>query len=224
MKLGPVFLQFKVPAVLTRRYANRKEPFDPPFYRMHLYREREWQQHRLLTTLAKKERFVRYASPRFDTEKEFAGAYADLAVASRSVFVSPLALPIPLDRESHYVAYSQATHEAFYCSDPIELLDPIDGESFLAEIARALDEATRTSRQQLESTLATMRETIVETWAQESRVRAGRWQLGRPHLARDRFTLGEPPEQAINQISERPVADQIGFLAAVYFDAVALLI
>ena len=143
VRVGPVFLQFKIPQYLWKKHCKRKEKILPPSFRMFLHQNNNWRQHDLLRALEAHHRVVRYASPCFHSQEEFEDAYARMTIAQRSIFVRPSLLSTPTDLDDHYVAYSTASPGWSYCSEPEEHGEPIDGTTFLKELGALRDAPER---------------------------------------------------------------------------------
>lgn len=123
MPAVPLFFQYKVPDLITRRSAreivNYRLPIRVPYFRMPLMRRDKSRQHQLLVSLENsRPGSVYYASPLMQSVVGFNRCYAACAVHNFSALFSPSEIgPLPDNRE-HVVAYERESQLAWFCSEP----------------------------------------------------------------------------------------------------------
>jgi hypothetical protein len=116
---APVYLQFKRAARMIRRSAQETGAFESlPFFRMHLHRRDQSDQHQLLLDLESKGNVVAYAAPGFSEADELNEAYSRDLVAARSIFIRPAAIGPLSDDRRHWIAFQTTPPIAFRCSEP----------------------------------------------------------------------------------------------------------
>lgn len=105
----PLFLQLKIPQIVTRGSYLMPSEFFAPYYRMHL-RTTPKNQHNMLCELESEGNDVLYATSAFDTEADLNKHYTARKVVDHSAFFSPLDIGW-MDDDKHHVAYD--THHDY---------------------------------------------------------------------------------------------------------------
>lgn len=134
----PLFLQFKIPRVITRRSRLLPPRYSTPYYRFPL-RTRKPDQHGLLLDLEKKFPLVFYATPLFHTVADLDLHYVRKGVHAHSIFVRPSSIGM-LDDNSHHVAYSERDPICWCFSEPKVVESSLKGEEFLSSIGQVVHE------------------------------------------------------------------------------------
>ncbi len=134
----PLFLQFKIPRVITRWSRLAPPRYTTPYYRMSL-RTKAPNQHELLLKLENKTPLVYYATPIFHTVFELDRYFAQKVVHEYSLFLKPSAIGV-LNDDAHHVAYSTRDPVCWCRSEP-KVVEPVfKGVEFLATVGRATRE------------------------------------------------------------------------------------
>lgn len=137
----PLFLQFKIPQVVTR--ASKKTPpmYRMPYYRMHLRIASHSTQHQSLLEHEKQGRLVFYAAPFFHTTEVLNASFDKKEVPRQSIFVRPSQIG-SLDDRPHFIAYSHGQRNvAWLYSEPREVEGSINSDKFFSNIQRSVREA-----------------------------------------------------------------------------------
>jgi hypothetical protein len=129
----PLFLQFKIPQVITRRSSLTPTGYWPPYYRLQL-RTKKPDQHSLLLELERREPLVFYVAPLFHTTADLDRHFVRKTAHAQSVFISPSAIG-KLDSASHHVAYQPGAATYWLHSEPHPLDGHITGVSLGQRIA-----------------------------------------------------------------------------------------
>lgn len=139
-KGAPLFLQFKVPQVVTR--ASKKTPpmYGRPYYRMHLRIASHSIQHLSLLEHERQGRLVFYAAPLLHTTQALDASFDKKEVPKESIFVRPSQIG-PLDDRPHCIAYSPLQRNAWLYSEPRQIEGRIDSNKFFSDIQSSLREA-----------------------------------------------------------------------------------
>jgi len=119
----PLFLQFKLCDVMTRRSCRevRDADFNLPCYRMHLRSARVSRQHEMLLDLEQAGNEVYYSAPIFHTPEELNSCFLSRNVRSQSIWLSPSDIgPLP-DSENHHVSFEPGSPWTLF-SDPLRRL------------------------------------------------------------------------------------------------------
>ena len=120
-----VFLQFKVPEVVTtRRDAECARYYGGVHYRFHLHRDRQarrnprlplYRQQNLLVRLRDLGHTAVYASPRFHGEADLDFFFRQRGIREQSIFIDPVEIGAIYDRDSHHISYAvTGTRWAFH--------------------------------------------------------------------------------------------------------------
>jgi hypothetical protein len=133
----PLFLQFKIPQVITRATSKQPAGFSRPYYRMHLLRRKHSLQHQSLLSHANRGRLVYYVTPTFHTTTDLNRHYDKRAVPQNSIFIRPNQIG-PLDDSGHHVAYMKNSNVAWLCSEPTQLEGGINCEHFLLDLKKSV--------------------------------------------------------------------------------------
>lgn len=131
-----IFLQFKVPQVMSR--ASRKKPqgYRTPYYRIDL-RTKKPNQHKLLMELEAKGNLVFYAAPTFHRNRELREYFRVRTTHHNSVYISPTDIG-PLSPKPHHVAYHRGEQVGYVLSKPVMLEQAISDEAFGHTIDHAI--------------------------------------------------------------------------------------
>lgn len=164
----PLFLQFKIPRVITKRSRLLPPRYSCPYYRFPL-RTRTPDQHGLLLDLEKKFPLVFYATPLFHTVIELDAHYARKAVHAHSMFVRPSSIGA-LDDNEHHIAYSSREPICWCFSEPKVVETRLKGEEFLTFIGHA---AREQPRQTANAMLETLWGKLIEVIASEKHIQGG---------------------------------------------------
>lgn len=114
-----VFLQYKLPAKLTRSSANEWGEFNSPYFRIKVYADNESHQHNLLCNLAKcKRNRVFYCAPAFTEEKEFMDFHINRVVSRNSAFINAKGLKTISGDDNHVIVYQINPNKSIMCSEP----------------------------------------------------------------------------------------------------------
>jgi len=139
----PIFLQFKVPEVLTGSRANEAALLGLPHYRMRLRPLKYSDQHSLLLALEADGNDVYYACPEIDLPEQLNDAFINQTVEDRTWFFVPSDIGA-LDLKEHYIAYVAGASAGYFRSpEPVQELRRIPGETIFRLI---LPERVRTPR------------------------------------------------------------------------------
>src|SRR5205809_7131835 len=98
-----IFLQFKIPSVLTRSSSLKPTAYSIPYYRFP-FRTKKPNQHQLLLDLAATQPLVSYVAPLFHQLSDLDRFFSLGSVHRHSTFVSPSQIG-PLDAMSHQLSY-----------------------------------------------------------------------------------------------------------------------
>lgn len=164
----PLFLQFKIPRVITRRSRLLPPRYSCPYYRFPL-RTRAPDQHALLLDLEKKFPLVFYATPLFHTVIELDSHYARKEVHVHSIFVRPSSIGV-LDDRPHQVAYSTRDPVCWCFSEPKAIEGRYKGKEFLVDVGRL---ARQQQRQDALTVLVMLWRKIIEVIMSEEYGRLG---------------------------------------------------
>lgn len=136
--LRPValYLQFKIPQLVSRRTKYKPPTFTPPYLRMHLRTKRP-NQHGLLLKWESRHRLVYYATPDFWQSSDLDYYYSERTVNQHTRFVRPSAIG-NLDASRHHVAYQPGDANLWVCSEPRRLEASGDFNLFLADVEAAI--------------------------------------------------------------------------------------
>ncbi len=138
---APLFLQFKLPQVITRRHGTVKHPLKAPYYRMHLMRRCFSSQHASLVQHANEGKGIFYVAPEFDSRDELNNFYEKGKVPLRSAFFDPKDIGLLEDDEAHHVAYRASEEIGWFCSAPRKLRRNTSSELFLSEVKQIASSA-----------------------------------------------------------------------------------
>ena len=170
----PLFLQFKIPRVITRRSCLLPPRYSCPYYRFPL-RTRTPDQHGLLLDLENKFPLVFYATPLFHTVIDLDAHYVRKAVHGHSMFIRPSAIGM-LDDKTHHIAYSAREPICWCFSEPKVVEAGLKGEEFLAYVGRLAGEQRK---QTAIAVLETLWRKIIEVVKLDKHVHAGATELGK---------------------------------------------
>jgi hypothetical protein len=131
----PLFLQFKVPSVLTRSSSLRPPGFSLPYYRMPL-RTKPPNQHQLLLDLEITEPLVYYAAPRFDTVNDLDSHFVASRVHTHSLFIKPSAIGT-LSVGSHHLSYRAGSTATWIHSEPKRINGAFRFDALITELKQA---------------------------------------------------------------------------------------
>jgi hypothetical protein len=237
-KGAPLYLQFKIPQIVTRSSGKCPPGIIPPYYRMHLMRRKYSLQHQSLLTHARRGRLVYYSSPTFHTTDDLNTFYGDREVPLNSVFISPDVIGALTD-EPHHVAYPKTGKEAWLCSAPVQLDGHIDFEHFRSNLHQSLSvERRQDTNAQFFKALA---EEITQT-LRSTVLQAERQARERPPQQRDEFSPAwqvgyeEAPEVRAERIENRsrqqfqllldrfPLPAAVGYMARFYLDCELIIV
>jgi hypothetical protein len=116
---NPVYLQFKRSTRMVRNSAKEAGEFlSLPFFRMHLHRRDQSDQHQLLLDLEAQDNIVAYCAPGFSEPAELNEAYSSDQAVERSIFIRPSAIGPLGDDQHHWVSFQTNPHIAVFCSEP----------------------------------------------------------------------------------------------------------
>jgi hypothetical protein len=134
---APLFLQFKIPQVVTRASVYFPTNYTTPYYRMHLRPASHSTQHQSLLEHERRGRLVFYAAPVFHTTGALNTGFDRKEVPRQSIFVRPSQIG-SLDDQPHFVAYGQGQNVAWLYSEPRQLEGRIDSDKFFSDIQRSV--------------------------------------------------------------------------------------
>lgn len=130
----PIFLQFKIPAVLTRSSSLKPAAYATPYYRFP-FRTKLPNQHQLLLDLEAVQPLVSYVAPLFH-ELSYLDHYFSLSsVHQHSAYVRPSQIG-PLDVTSHHLNYRPGEAIYWLRSDPKAMEGDFRYEGFAQRITR----------------------------------------------------------------------------------------
>lgn len=181
---APLFLQFKIPQIITRKSKKTPPGFEVPYYRMHVRPGGQSLQHQNLLIHGRRHRLVYYVAPKFHTTAALNKAFLNHRMVEESVFIRPSQIG-SLDDQDHFVAYDTLHPVAWLFSEPQPIQDSIDGHKFLEDVQLDVHRAGRAeSETDLFETIA---QEIIKTYEEtvriaEIRAREQNWQR------RDRFS------------------------------------
>ncbi len=135
---APLFLQFKIPQVVTRKSIMQPPGFSLPYYRMHLRPCRHSTQHQSLLRHEGRGRLVYYVTPVFHKTEDLNKYYDSHEVVHNSAFVRPRQIG-KLDDDPHYVAYMLGNSNGWLRSQLTRLDGRINSRHFFDEIEHSLD-------------------------------------------------------------------------------------
>lgn len=192
----PLFLQFKIPQIISRSSRLKPEEFSVPYYRMHL-RTQHTNQHAMLRSLESAENLVYYATPLFDSNTDLDEHCSSHAVVEHSAFFSPNDIG-EMDSTAHHVAYDRYHDYGVARSDPKKLKQPCSGKAFLSDLQKAADSAREVKPQNF---IANTQKAVV-------------------HAIINNFTFGQkepmaPNEVVIVEIGD-PSLESISYLAGLF--------
>lgn len=130
----PIFIQFKLSDILTRKNALDYGHFGKSYYRFKIWSSASSMQHELLLDLEKKYPTVYYAAPKFHTIREFNDKFVHKLMVQHSVFIKPSSIGSILDSKEHSVAFVHHNNKAIFRSVPQE----VDIADFQADSNRFL--------------------------------------------------------------------------------------
>lgn len=207
MPAAPIFFQYKVPEVMTRRSAKEisryRLPIHLPFFRMPLMRRDKSRQHELLVTLENSNPgAVFYASPQMQSSIGFNRCYAACAVHTHSALFSPAEIGLLPDNRDHVVAYERGASTAWFCSEP----RMIKMHSLEGAVDRVVDQMRRRVEQRLidvvAETLAMIHELVPRALSDQEQAIRERMRLRRRSL----IDIEAPSEEALFAAEEILVA------------------
>ncbi|MCA9468576.1 MAG: hypothetical protein KC643_24485 [Nitrospira sp.] len=137
---APLFLQYKIPQIVTRTSKNTPAGFDPPYYRIHLRQGNHSSQHLNLYMHERSGRLVYYAAPNFHTTLDLNSGFDKKMVPKESIFVRPSLIGL-LDDAPHHVAYHPGSSIGWVFSEPHQIEGSITRERFFRDIETAIDAA-----------------------------------------------------------------------------------
>lgn len=120
----PIFLQFKIPMVLTRSSTLKPAAYPVPYYRFP-FRTKAPNQHNLLLKLEASSPLVFYVAPLFHKVAHLDKYFLGSNVHSHSTFVPPSSVGL-LDSSAHHINYAPHAPTYWVRSEP----RPIQGKSF----------------------------------------------------------------------------------------------
>jgi hypothetical protein len=237
-KGAPLFLQFKIPQVVTKSTKKRPAGFALPYYRMHLLRKNHSLQHQSLLTHARRGRLVYYVTPTFHTTTDLNYHYDRKGVPKNSIFIRPRQIG-SLDDRSHHVAYTKNSNVGWLFSEPVQLAGGVDFEHFLIELKRSIqaDSAKATTsvffEALAEEIIVTRRNLTLETEFHEqqqplySRDRfSPSWEEGYAESAEIRAERieGQTREQFHSLLNRYPLPAAVGYMARFYLDCELIIV
>ncbi len=134
---APLFLQFKIPQILTRKSNKTPPGFGMPYYRMHVRPGGQSLQHQNLLNHERRHRLVYYVTPRFHNK-----VFLRRRMIEKSAFIRPSQIG-SLDDRDHFVAYDRRHTVAWLYSEPHEVEGSIDSETFIEEVEANIPEVRR---------------------------------------------------------------------------------
>lgn len=134
---APLYLQFKIPQVVTRASVKIPTSYTTPYYRMHLRPASHSTQHQSLLEHERQGRLVFYAAPVFHTTDALNASFDKKEVPRQSVFIRPSQIG-SLDDQPHFVAYRQGQRVAWIYSEPRQIEGRVDSDMFFSDIQRSV--------------------------------------------------------------------------------------
>lgn len=202
----PVFLQFKLSSYLERNNSkeHRNGTLAVPYYRMHLRPKKHSDQHQLLFDLECAGESVFYIAPEFHLPSELNEFYLNKSVIENSAAFSPKDIG-ELDDEEHYVVFKRGTPIGYICSDnPLEIQ-----KTYLTKrIENLLEQRDINTRKLDEEGLRTISEKMIKILKEQSRSSS-------KHERKKPFDI----DGIRRIISNRPIAESVGYIARTFFDA-----
>lgn len=130
----PLFLQFKIPQVLSRQSTLCPPGYWPPYYRMPL-RTQKPNQHQLLLDLcaAQPSAMILYASPLFHKVRDLDKHYLSKSVHQNTAFIEPARLG-RLDDKAHHVSYKPGAVTYWRHSEPTAIETGLNLDSMVQAI------------------------------------------------------------------------------------------
>lgn len=131
----PLFLQFKIPQVLTRQSNLCPPEYWPPYYRMPL-RTKKPNQHQLLLDLcdAHSSAVVLYASPLFHKISDLDANYLSRTVHKHTAFIEPTRIGA-LDDKAHHVSYKPGASTYWRHSEPTPIETGLNLDSMVEVVS-----------------------------------------------------------------------------------------
>lgn len=170
LKWGTLYLQYKVPEIMTRRNASEWNFFNTPYYRFRVKTDKTKNgniQHNTLVELEESLQdpsfknqppgVVRYVSPTFHTYTDLQNSFIQKTILARSVYASPRTLGIVEENSDHKYAYlgnnfirafsdptppTEGTFESTIDKfiDSLAASEPKVGEIYLSQLDSLLDQ------------------------------------------------------------------------------------
>ncbi|MCA3001428.1 MAG: hypothetical protein ING64_11865 [Rhodocyclaceae bacterium] len=133
-KAVPIFLQFKIPKVLTRRSSLMPSAYQPTYFRMPL-RTKEPNQHQMLLDLqvSQPNALILYATPLFYEVDDLDEFFILHRVHKETAFIPPSRIG-SLDSNSHHVSYKPGASTYWCHSEPREIGVGFDIESLVSAL------------------------------------------------------------------------------------------
>lgn len=234
----PLFLQFKIPQILTRKSNKTPPGFGTPYYRMHVRPGGQSLQHQNLITHGRRHRLVYYVTPRFHTTAALNKAFLNRRMIEESVFIRPSQIG-SLDDKHHFVAYDRLHSVAWLFSEPQEIQGAINGEMFIGEVQADIAQARRAeSETDLFESIALEIIKTYETSIQESEVRAREEPSQRRDSMSPTWQIGydEPIEQIVEDAGDEArtqyalarerygIAGAAAYMARFYLDCELIIV
>jgi hypothetical protein len=235
---APLFLQFKIPQVVTQKSKYFPPGFPLPYYRMHIMSSRYSLQHQSLLSHESRGRLVYYATPLFRTTADLNKHYDKKQVPAKSVFIRPSQIGA-LDDEDHHVAYANGVRVGWRYSQPVQMQGPIDSQRFFDEVKHSIPSVElKQSEQQL---FVDLGKEIVDS-IEEATLKVELQARDRPRRRRDRYSptwqegFSLSPEQVAQHVknlamlrfeqllSRTTPAEAVGYMARFYLDCELLIV
>lgn len=235
---SPLFLQFKIPQILTRKSNKTPPGFVTPYYRMHVRPGGQSLQHQNLLNHGRRHRLVYYVTPRFHTTATLNKAFLRRQMIAKSVFIRPSQIGL-LDDHDHFVAYDRLNSTAWLFSEPSEIEGAIDGETFIEEVQANIPEVRQAeSENELFDSIALEIIKTYEISVRESEARARdepsqhrdtlspTWQIGydQPIEQIVEAAIDEATTQYVLARERYGIAGAAAYLARFYLDCELIIV
>jgi len=137
---APVFLQYKIPQIVTRRSNLLPPGFTPPYFRMHFHSGDKSSQHRSLVGHSRAGRTVFYVCPKFTRLIDLDQFYRGGVLPLECFYVDPKQVG-DLDDNHHFVAFDQSGKAAWLFSEPKNIEPPLQGEGLARRLRQVAHSA-----------------------------------------------------------------------------------
>lgn len=223
-KSAPLFLQYKIPQIVTRRSKLLPPGFSPPYFRMHLHRGDKSSQHQSLLQHSQGGHAVFYVCPRFTRLAELDTHYRARAVPQECLYIDPIDIGT-LDHQDHFVAFENTLSVAWLFSESKQIHPPMGGDQFREVIYGLVDAAEDrpVSDESMDELAHSMLRIIRSTFVPPRQEASSNQQT--EMLVRD-----FPPDRGVvaedlaRALDDMPPATRVAYIARYYLSAEVLFV